>query len=412
MNYSGKIIFLLTIIILLFSCSHSNKETPEPLLPLPDTLTIDETREPVLVFGIPADSFNIITGYIKRNRFLSELLSEYGVPLQELEQVLRNSDTVFDVRKLRSGNHYTLLCENDSLGRARYMIYEHDPATCYIFSFNDSLNITPYKKEINGIIRYSSGMIETSLWESMIAADQHPSLAIELSEIFAWTVDFFGLQKGDSYKAIYEELLIDGESFGIGRIYGAEFTWAGKKITAIPFIQDSTETYFDTDGNSLQKAFLKAPLRFSRITSRFSGSRLHPILRIRRPHYGVDYAAPVGTPVYTVGDGKVSEMRSDGESGRMVRIVHNSVYSTAYLHLSRYAEGIAPGSFVKQGDVIGYVGSSGLSTGPHLDFRFYMNGSPVDPLKVEAPPVKPVSEENMERFKKNKLVVLSLLDTF
>lgn len=412
MNYSEKIIFLLTIIILLFSCSHSNKETPEPLLLLPDTLTIDESREPVLVFGIPADSFNIITGYIKRNSFLSELLSEYGVPLQELEQVLRNSDTVFDVRKLRSGNHYTLLCENDSLGRARYMIYEHDPATCYIFSFNDSLNITPYKKEINGIIRYSCGTIETSLWESMIAADQHPFLAVELSEIFAWTVDFFGLQKGDSYKAIYEELLIDGESLGIGRIYGAEFTWAGKKITAIPFIQDSTETYFDTDGNSLQKAFLKAPLKFSRITSRFSGSRLHPILRIIRPHYGVDYAAPVGTPVYTVGDGKVTEMRSDGESGRMIRIVHNSVYSTAYLHLSRYAEGIAPGSFVKQGDVIGYVGSSGLSTGPHLDFRFYMNGSPVDPLKVEAPPVEPVSEENMERFRKNKLVVLSLLDTF
>lgn len=412
MNYSEKIIFLLTIIILLFSCSHSNKETPEPLLLLPDTLTIDESREPVLVFGIPADSFNIITGYIKRNSFLSELLSEYGVPLQELEQVLRNSDTVFDVRKLRSGNHYTLLCENDSLGRARYMIYEHDPATCYIFSFNDSLNITPYKKEINGIIRYSCGTIETSLWESMIAANQHPFLAVELSEIFAWTVDFFGLQKGDSYKAIYEELLIDGESLGIGRIYGAEFTWAGKKITAIPFIQDSTETYFDTDGNSLQKAFLKAPLKFSRITSRFSGSRLHPILRIIRPHYGVDYAAPVGTPVYTVGDGKVTEMRSDGESGRMIRIVHNSVYATAYLHLSRYAEGIAPGSFVKQGDVIGYVGSSGLSTGPHLDFRFYMNGSPVDPLKVEAPPVEPVSEENMERFRKNKLVVLSLLDTF
>ncbi len=412
MNYSGKIIILLAIISMSLSCSYYRKEVPEPLLLLSDTLSETESKEPVLLFGIPSDSFNIITGHIKRNGFLSEILAEYGVPLQELDQVLKNSDSVFDVRKLRSGNHYTLLCENDSLARARYMIYEHDPATCYIFSFNDSLNITPFKKQINGKIRYSSGTIETSLWESMLAEEQHPSIAVELSEIFAWTVDFFGLQKGDSYKVIYEELFIDNESLGVGRIYGAEFTWTGKKITAIPFIQDSTETFFDTDGNSLQKAFLKAPLRFSRITSRFSGSRLHPILRIRRPHYGVDYAAPVGTPVYTVGDGKVVEMRSEDGSGRMIRIVHNSVYSTAYLHLSRYAEGIAPGSFVKQGDVIGYVGSSGLSTGPHLDFRFYMNGSPVDPLQVEAPPVEPVSEENRNRFEKNKLVVLSLLATF
>ena len=411
MSLSGKAIFLLSVLLLSYSCRYFRKEAPESFSLVPDTLSAEEIKEPVKVFGIPADSFNIVTGHIKRNGFLSELLSEYGVPLQEIDQVLRNSDSVFDVRKIRSGNRYTLLCETDSAARARYMIYEHDPVTCFIFSFNDSLNITPYKKEINRIIRYSSGTIETSLWESMLSANQHPTLAVELSDIFAWTVDFFGLQKGDSYKVIYDELYIDNESLGIGKVYGAEFTWAGKKITAIPFIQDSVETYFDTDGNSLRKAFLKAPLQFSRITSRFSGSRLHPILRIRRPHFGVDYAAPVGTPVHVIGDGKVVEMRSENGSGRMIRVVHNSVYSTAYLHLSRYAEGIVPGSFVKQGDIIGYVGSSGLSTGPHLDFRFYQNGSPVDPLAVEAPPVEPVAGENMERFERNKLVVLSLLST-
>jgi murein DD-endopeptidase MepM/ murein hydrolase activator NlpD len=411
MSRSGKAIFLLSVLLLSCSCRYFRKEAPESFELVPDTLSGEEIKEPVKVFGIPADSFNIVTGHIKRNGFLSELLSEYGVPLLEIEQVLRNSDSVFDVRKIRSGNRYTLLCETDSAARARYMIYEHDPVTCFIFSFNDSLNITPYKKEINRLIRYSSGTIETSLWESMLAANQHPTLAVELSDIFAWTVDFFGLQKGDSYKVIYDELYIDNESLGIGKIYGAEFTWAGKKITAIPFIQDSIETYFDTDGSSLRKAFLKAPLQFSRITSRFSGSRLHPILRIRRPHFGVDYAAPAGTPVHVIGDGKVVEMRSENGSGRMIRVVHNSVYSTAYLHLSRYAEGIFPGSFVKQGDIIGYVGSSGLSTGPHLDFRFYQNGSPVDPLAVEAPPVEPVADENRERFERNKLVVLSLLST-
>jgi len=402
---------LLSFLILCYSCRYFEKVPPESLTLLSDTITTEEVREPVLVFGIPADSFAIVTGHIKRNGFLSELLSEHGVPLQEIDQVLKNSDSVFDVRKIRSGNRYTLLCETDSAARARYMVYEHDPATCYIFSFNDSLNISIYNKKINRIIRYSSGTIETSLWESMLSADQHPNLALELSDIFAWTVDFFGLQKGDSYKVIYDELYIENESLGIGKIYGAEFTWAGKKITAIPFIQDSIETYFDTDGNSLRKAFLKAPLHFSRITSRYSGSRLHPILRIRRPHFGVDYAAPAGTPVNVIGDGKVVEMRSDDGSGKMIRIVHNSVYSTAYLHLSRYADGIVPGSFVKQGDIIGYVGSSGLATGPHLDFRFYQNGSPVDPLAVEAPPVEPVADENRERFERNKVVVLSLLST-
>ena len=170
------------------------------------------------------------------------------------------------------------------------------------------------------------------------------------------------------------------------------------------------ESFYDSDGNSLRKAFLKAPLQFSRVSSRFSSGRLHPILRIRRPHYGVDYAAPVGTPVHAIGDGRVTRAGFENGSGRMVRIVHNSVYSTAYLHLSRFGPGINAGAIVKQGDIIGYVGSSGLSTGPHLDFRFYRNGSPVDPLKVEAPPVEPVSEENKSDFEKSKTVVLSLLE--
>jgi murein DD-endopeptidase MepM/ murein hydrolase activator NlpD len=225
-------------------------------------------------------------------------------------------------------------------------------------------------------------------------------------------VDFFGLQKGDSYKVVYEESFIDEKSLGVGKIYGAQFTWTGKTTTAVPLIQEDKETFFDCDGNSLRKAFLKAPLQFSRISSRYSSSRFHPILRIRRPHFGVDYAAPVGTPVLAIGDGKIISAGIENGSGKMVKIVHNSVYTTAYLHLSRFGSGVFPGAFVKQGDIIGYVGSSGLSTGPHLDFRFYKNGSPVDPLSIEAPSVEPVSEDNKARFEKNKIVVLSLLSTF
>jgi murein DD-endopeptidase MepM/ murein hydrolase activator NlpD len=378
----------------------------------PDPVSIQKNNSPSFLFGIPADSFNLISGHIPRNGFLSRILLEHGISMQEIQQVVSNSDTVFDVRKIRAGNNYTLFCDTDTIAKVRYLVYEHDPTTCYVFSFNDSLNITSYKKEIKKIIRYSSGTIETSLWEAMIAGGLHPSLAVDLSDIFAWTVDFFGLQKGDSFKVIYEELFIDDESLGTGRIFGAQFTWSGRTTMAVPFIQSGKESYFDSEGNSLRKAFLKAPLRFSRITSRFSSSRLHPILRIRRPHFGVDYAAPVGTPVHAIGDGRVVNAGTENGSGRMVKIAHNSVYSTAYLHLSRFGKGIAPGAFVKQGDIIGYVGSSGLSTGPHLDFRFYKNGSPVDPLAIEAPPVEPVLEENREKFEISKKVVENLLATF
>ena len=411
-SHYPKILKSILLFVLFVSCNNSENTKTESVSALSDTSSIKQLSTPVFMYGIPSDSFDLISGHIKRNGLLSEILIKHGVSMQEIDQVLTNSKEVFDVRKIQSGNKYIIFCDRDSIAKARYLVYEHEPTTCYVFSFNDSLNITPFRKKITSEIRYTSGSIETSLWEAMMAGGLHPSLAIKLSEIYAWTVDFFGLQKGDSFKVIYEELFIDGKSLGADRIFGAQFSRSGSVITAIPFIQDGKETFFDIEGNSLRKAFLKAPLQFSRISSHFSSSRMHPILRIRRPHYGVDYAAPIGTPVQAIGDGRVMSATTENGSGKMVKIQHNSVYATAYLHLSRFGPGISPGVFVKQGDIVGYVGTSGLSTGPHLDFRFYQNGSPVDPLKVDAPPVEPVSADNMERFEKNKTVVLSLLGTF
>ena len=412
MQLKLKFLYLSFLVVLLVSCKDSVRENSQISYEPSDTAAVNKADTTVFMYGIPSDSFNLVSGHIKRNGFLSSILLEHGITMEEIDMVVRNSASVFDVRKIRSGNSYTLFCRKDSIARADYLVYEHDPTTWYVFSFNDSLNITPYKKEVKKVIKYASVTIETSLWDAMLTGGLHPSLVIGLSDIYAWSVDFFGLQKGDSFKVVYEEMSIDEKPLGISKIFGAQYTGSGATITAIPFIQDDKESYFDTEGNSMRKAFLKAPLQFSRVTSRFSGSRMHPILRIRRPHYGVDYAAPVGTPVLAIGDGRVTQTSFENGSGRMVRIVHNSVYSTAYLHLSRFGAGIAPGVFVKQGDIIGFVGSSGLSTGPHLDFRFYMNGSPVDPLSVKAPPVEPVSEANKARFEKTKSVVLSLLNTF
>ena len=407
-----KIWLFLLLMLFVISCNNFRKNYPDSIISAVDTIAKIPAENPTLLFGIPSDSFNISSGRIKPNRFLSDILSGYGITMQQIDMLVRNSSKVFDVRDIRSGNNYTIMSEKDSIGKAKYFIYEHEPSLFYIFSFNDSLNITPYRMEINSEIKFASGTIETSLWDAMTKTGFNPELTMSLSDIYAWTVDFFGLQKGDCFKVIYEEKFIGNTSIGIGKIYGAEFDRSGNKIFAIPMLQAGKESFYDSDGNSLRKAFLKAPLKFPRISSGFSSGRMHPILRIVRPHFGVDYAAPLGTPVYSIGDGKVISAGIENESGRIVRIKHNSVYSTAYLHLSRFGTGIYGGAFVKQGDIVGYVGYSGLSTGPHLDFRFYKNGYAVNPLKVDAPAVEPVLAENMEKFEKIKKVVLSLLGTF
>jgi len=244
-----------------------------------------------------------------------------------------------------------------------------------------------------------SGIIESSLWNSFIDQGANPNLCIALSDIFAWTVDFFGVQRNDRYKVIYDQYSVDGKFAGIGKIHTALFESSGEEVPAYYFEHGGQVGFFDDKGNSLRKAFLKAPLNFSRISSRFSASRFHPVLKIRRPHYGVDYAAPTGTPVYTIGDGVVSQKSYQAAGGgNYITIKHNSVYTSQYMHLSKYAQGMAVGTRVKQGQLIGFVGSTGLASGPHLDFRIFQNGSPVDPLKVKTPPVEPINEANKALF--------------
>lgn len=364
-----------------------------------------------LYHSIPVDSYNIVTGRVMNNQVISSILASYGVPWDTIETVLRNNKNTFDPRKIHTGSSYSVFLRKDSTANPDYFIYEHDDRVSYLFSFHDSLTINKIAAEVRQVLRYSSGTIKSSLWESAVENNLNPTLASELSEIYAWTIDFFGLQKGDRYKVIYEEEFIGDKSIGIGKVHAAAFEHIGSTIYAIPFIQDSAQSFFDSTGASLRKAFLKAPLRFSRISSHFSSARMHPILKIVRPHYGVDYSAPIGTPVMAIGDGRVTETSNSGGAGRMVKITHNSIYSTAYLHLSRFGEGVRPGVYVKQGDVIGYVGSSGLSTGPHLDFRFYKGGSPVNPLAVESPPVNPVAGANIDQFTKIEKGYISLLET-
>jgi murein DD-endopeptidase MepM/ murein hydrolase activator NlpD len=357
---------------------------------------VEEIERPVEYFyGIPVDSFEVVQGIIRRNELLGNILHDHGVSNRQVYELSLLPREEFDVRRVKAGNRYALFL--DTVG-VRYLVYEQDRVKYAVVHFEDSVHVESREKPVEVRNLDASGEVVLSLWEDLRTQQANPMLALELSEIYAWSIDFFGLQPGDRYKVIYDETFVDSLSVGITRIHAAWFYHGGREFWAIPFEQDSVLSFFDEEGNSLRKAFLKAPLRFSRISSRFSHSRLHPILKIRRPHHGVDYAAPTGTPVLAVGDGQVTAAAYERGGGNYVKIKHNGVYNTSYLHLSRFGKGIRRGAWVKQGDVIGYVGSTGLSTGPHLDFRFYKNGAPVDPLKVEAPPVEPIHEENLIDF--------------
>jgi len=359
--------------------------------------------EPTLAYGLNIDSLVVVKDKIRKNQHLSDILLKHGVDYPTIDLLARRSKPVFDVRKIRSGNNYSVLLSDDSLQKANYFVYEISPVDYVVFDLVDSVHAHRGEKEISITVDTTSGVIESSLWNAMVEANADPNLANELSEIYAWTVDFFGIQKGDNFKVVYENLWVEGDRIGIGKVLASTFNHYDKELLAIYFVQDSTGDYFDDEANSLRRTFLKAPLRFRRISSKFSYSRMHPVLKYRRPHLGVDYAADRGTPVVSVGDGLVVRASWDnGGGGRVVKIKHNGTYTTQYMHLSKYGKGIKKGVQVSQGQVIGYVGSSGLSTGPHLDFRFYRNEKPIDPLKVKSPAAQPVDSTNLERFNVEK----------
>jgi murein DD-endopeptidase MepM/ murein hydrolase activator NlpD len=415
-RYAGLALLagMISLSLFLSSC----KNTPTQLTastPVEGDLS-DTIEQAADLYGLPQDIYVVAEAKVRRNQTLSDLLFPLGLTTQEIYAVSQLPDSLIDERKIKQGNRYLYYTLADTIRRdpvhpASVFIYEKDLLHFVVISIDhDSIWARNGRKPVDTKQVVSSGTIETSLWESMLAIEANPMLAVELSEIFAWSIDFFGLQQGDRYKVIYEESFVDSSSLGINKIIGAWIRHSGTDFWAIPFVQDSVRSFFDEEGNSLRKAFLKAPLRFSRISSGFSHSRYHPILKIRRPHFGIDYAAPTGTPVHTVGDGQITKVGyQKGGGGNYLKIKHNSVYSTTYMHLSGFGKGVRKGVHVKQGDIIGYVGSSGLSTGPHLDFRFYRNGSPVNPLHVEAPPVEPIHEENRQAYGLTRIFTMSWL---
>ncbi|MDR1336665.1 MAG: M23 family metallopeptidase, partial [Tannerella sp.] len=358
----------------------AHRETPEAA---GDSVTEHPENMPAYFYGICVDSLNVNEYRIRRGDNLSLLLS--GLPLSSgREAILQAADSLLDPKKLYEGLPWHVLTTRDSVPQVTHLVFARSRTDHVIIDLtDDSVQARLYRKEIREKRQYLEGCVRTSLWREMKSKGIDPVLAIHLSDIFAWQIDFFELQPADSFRVLYTESLIDDTVSLKLSVDAAMFIRPERTYMAIPFTQDSLPEFFDADGQSLRSAFLKAPLDFFRITSRFSNSRFHPVLKRYRAHHGVDYAAPAGTPVKTIGDGKViARGFQDGGGGNYVKIQHNSTYATTYMHLRGFAPGLSVGRHVRQGEVIGYVGSTGLSTGPHLDFRVYRNGTPVNPLKM------------------------------
>ena len=361
------------------------------------------TEEKVAIrteFGLPIDSFRIDTFVVRDGETLGGMLGKLGASQKQINQITLLPSSTFDVRTIRAGKTYYAFYQKDTTGieKLQYYIYLASIREAIVLHFADSIQVEKQVKEIIHKERSAQAVIESSLWNAMVGNNLPIELALELSEIYAWTIDFFGLQKGDSIRVYYDEQYVDTTRIGIGRIYAAEFYHGKVWQEAYWFEAENTRNYYDSKGNSMRKAFLKAPLSYKRISSGFTYKRLHPVHKVYKPHTGVDYAAPMGTPVMTIGDGTVIQREYRGGGGNTVKIKHNATYTTAYLHLSKFADGLKVGQHVKQGQVIGYVGSTGTSTGPHLDFRVWKNGTPIDPLKMDSPPAEPIPAQLKDTF--------------
>lgn len=378
----------------------------------PVTAPIADTVESVELFGIPVADYTIVDGRVESGETFGAILDRYGVSNQTVFN-LSQMDSIFNIRYIQLGKPYKVFRAKDSAQTAAFLVYEESLTEYVVFGLGDSVFIENGEREITIKRREVAGEIRGSLYMSLQNQNVSPVLAVRLSEIYAWTIDFFRIQEGDTYRVIFEEEYVDDSIFvGTGKIIACNLNHMGTDEYAFGFTDTATGIwqYYDNEGESLRKAFLRAPLQYGRISSRYSRRRFHPVQRRWKAHLGTDYAAPTGTPILSTADGTIERKGYTSGNGNYVKVRHNSVYSTQYLHMSRFAKGIAPGVRVQQGDVIGYVGSTGLATGPHVCYRFWKNGVQVDPLREKLPDAEPIDEKLKAAFEKVMLPLKAEID--
>jgi len=384
-----KTILLFLGLILFYSCQKDVKQAAE--------FEEVEEEQPKIIeeFGYVLNDYIVVKDTIQKGESFGEILDRHHIDYPTIYKIATAAKDTFDIRRLRAGKPYTILAKNDSTEQAQIFIYQPNLVEYLIVDFTDSIQTKFGRKEVKVVEKYATGIIESSLSEAIEKQNLNYILAHEMSDIYAWTIDFFHLQKGDNFKLIYEEKYInDTIPVGIGDIKAAYFVHKDNPIYAFNFITDSTKNindYYDENAKTLRRQFLKSPIKFSRISSRYNLKRRIKYYGNRvRAHKGTDFAANVGTPIMSTANGTVVESRYRGGNGNYVKIRHNSTYSTQYLHMKKRA--VRKGDYVKQGDVIGTVGMTGNTAGPHVCYRFWKNGSQVDPFKQKLPSADPIKE--------------------
>ncbi len=360
---------------------------------------------PAKIFSYPTEDYIVIKDTVAPNDTFGKILTRFNLPFSDVYKITEAIKDTFDIKKIKVGRPYVILQQKDSLDslpRPKVFIYEQDLIHYTVVDFQDSIKVQFKSKKVDIRRKKAKVVINRSLYQDIADKNLSPKLAMELSNIYAWTVDFFHLNKGDSFKVIYDDIYINDTIYaGIGNIYASVFNYGGNAFYAFRYPVDSTGQrfdYFDDKGRTIRKQFLKAPLKFGRLSSRYNLHRFIKYYGHVKPHLGTDFAAPIGTPILATANGVVVKKAYTSGNGYYIKIKHNATYSTQYLHMSKFARGIHVGSVVRQGQVIGYVGMTGHASGPHVCYRFWKYGKQVDPLKEKMPPAKPIDPDLLQAY--------------
>ena len=387
--------------------SSINKEDNKTLSQL--EITEENVNSNSTKFSFSTNSYFFEESLIKNNQFLGDILYKNGIAYPLIAELEQKAKKIYDVRKIRAGKNYTLVKE-DSCSTMVALVYQPDPLRYVVYDFRDSVNVKMVDKEFVTCIESTSGKITTSLWDAVVGQGKDYVLVDLMEDALESSVSFYHTQVGDEFKVIYERNYIDDKPVTIGKVLGAYYKNERGEHYSLYFESDKYQGYFDEEGRPSKQSFLMSPVKSSRISSRFSYSRFHPIKKRRIPHLGTDYAAPHGTPIRAVADGVVIAASYTRGNGKFVKLKHDRTYQTQYLHMSRYAKGVVPGATVNRGETIGYVGSTGLATGPHVCFRFWKNGRQVDHRRENFPPADPMSKEYLPSFYVKRDEVMQFLD--
>ena len=385
----NKIKFFL-LLVFLCSCDEKSNETKVEII----------KEKIVKEFGYTLNNYNIKKDTIVSGDSFGLILEKNNLFYPKIFDIVQETKKVFDIRRINIGRPYTILSSKDSLNKPLVFVYQPNPIDYIVVSLGDSIWAEKKQKEVKLVEFEAAGTIKSSLSETMQDLKLSPLLSNELSEIYAWNIDFFRLEKGDNFKILYTSRYIDDSIYiGLNRIHNAYFEHRGKPFYAIEFQTDSIKgmyEYFDEEGKNLRRAFLLSPVQFSRISSRYNLRRKIAYYGKVKPHYGTDFAAPIGTPIRSTAAGRVVKSGYTRANGNYVLISHNATYSTQYLHMRK--KGLKVGTYVEQGDKIGEIGMTGYTSGPHVCYRFWKNGRQVDPLKQKLPEAKPISDILRKKF--------------